>query len=116
MLKTLSKKMKSIFIWTALTGIVLAVIKALFHGCWFRGKGTESFHEEETVPEKKIVNINTAGVEELASIPHISLPVAQNIVAYREENGLFSGTDELLNVKGIGEKMLGLIEEYICSE
>lgn len=50
------------------------------------------------------VNINRAGVEELVTLPGIGETVAKRIVAYRKNNGEFAKTEELMNVRGIGEK------------
>jgi competence protein ComEA len=50
------------------------------------------------------VNLNTATVDQLAELPGIGRAVAQRIVEYREKNGSFKKVEELMNVKGIGEK------------
>jgi len=50
------------------------------------------------------VNINTASVEELAQLDRIGTQYAQRIVAYRETNGPFASPQDILNVKGIGQK------------
>ncbi|NLC28265.1 MAG: ComEA family DNA-binding protein, partial [Campylobacteraceae bacterium] len=52
------------------------------------------------------VNINTANVEELATLKGIGEKKAQAIIEYREANGGFKTVDELSNVKGIGEKIV----------
>ncbi len=52
------------------------------------------------------VDINSAGVEELMSLPGIGEVLARRIVAYREEHGPFKRVDELGNVEGIGEKTI----------
>lgn len=52
------------------------------------------------------LNINTASVEQLSSLPGIGTKKAEAIIAYRELNGNFVSTEELVNVKGIGPKML----------
>lgn len=59
------------------------------------------------------ININTADVELLSSLPGIGLKKAQNIVDYRELNGLFLQPEEITNVKGIGESILLKIKDLI---
>jgi len=51
------------------------------------------------------VNINKADAETIAhSLNGIGLKKAEAIVRYRKENGAFKTRDDLINVKGIGEK------------
>ncbi|MFC1505016.1 ComEA family DNA-binding protein [Thermodesulfobacteriota bacterium] len=52
------------------------------------------------------ININTASVEELAQLDRVGTQYAQRIVAYREANGPFTNPQDILNVKGIGQKTL----------
>ena len=58
------------------------------------------------------MNVNSAGVEQLALLPRIGPAVAQRIVAYREENGAFKALEDLMLVRGIGEKTFELIKPY----
>jgi competence protein ComEA len=51
-----------------------------------------------------IVNINTAPVGELQTLPGIGAKVAARIVEYRQKNGPFKKIEELMNVRGVGEK------------
>lgn len=63
--------------------------------------------------EKKLVSINSAGIEELTTLPGIGKTTAQRIIDYRQEKGSFLSLEELMNVKGIGkskyEKIKGSI-------
>lgn len=52
------------------------------------------------------VNINTADVAALETLPGVGPAIASRIVAWREENGPFRSVDELGAVSGIGEKTL----------
>jgi competence protein ComEA len=60
-----------------------------------------------------IVNLNTAGTEELCTLPGIGEVKAVAIIAYREGNGPFRSVDELVNVKGIGAKTLAKIRHRL---
>jgi competence protein ComEA len=51
-----------------------------------------------------VVNLNTASATQLESLPGIGAKTAQRIVEYRQKNGDFKKVEELMNVKGIGEK------------
>jgi competence protein ComEA len=57
-------------------------------------------------PEKAaaVVNLNTASATELESLPGIGAKTAERIVEYRQKNGAFKKIEDLMNVKGIGEK------------
>jgi len=50
------------------------------------------------------VDINKASVEQLTALPGVGETLAQRIVDYREQQGPFASAEELMNVKGIGEK------------
>jgi len=59
------------------------------------------------------VDINRADLDQLATLPGIGEKIAERINAYREENGPFKSVDDLLNVKGVGPKMLEKIRPLI---
>ncbi len=60
-----------------------------------------------------IVNINSADIDELTLIKGIGEAKASAIIDYRTENGLFESVEELVNVSGIGEKLLKKIYPYV---
>ena len=59
------------------------------------------------------VNINTADLHELESLPGIGRVTALNIIDYRTENGPFTDIGDLIYVKGIGEKKLEMLKRYV---
>jgi competence protein ComEA len=63
--------------------------------------------------EDKLVNINTATLEELDTLIGIGPVKAQAIIDYRVEHGGFKTIDELLEVKGIGEKTLEKLKDKV---
>lgn len=50
------------------------------------------------------VNLNTATVEQLATIPGVGPKMAERIIDYRQKNGGFKKVEDLMNVSGVGEK------------
>ena len=51
-----------------------------------------------------VVNINTASAAELEALPGVGAKTAARIVEYRQKNGPFKKIEELMNVRGVGEK------------
>lgn len=59
------------------------------------------------------ININTAELQELESLPRIGPALAQRIIDYRENNGRFKDINELNNVSGIGDKIFEGLKDKI---
>ena len=68
---------------------------------------------EAVVPERTLVNVNTATAEELEALTGIGPALAEAIVSYRDEHGVFETAEELMNVKGIGEGKLSAFRAEI---
>jgi competence protein ComEA len=50
------------------------------------------------------VNLNSASAVQLQTLPGIGASTAQRILDYRQKNGPFKKIEEVMNVKGLGEK------------
>jgi len=61
----------------------------------------------------KPININTATLEELISLPRIGPKTAAKIVKYRAANGEFKQKQDIMKVRGIGKKTFELIKDRI---
>lgn len=61
------------------------------------------------------VNLNSASIAELDTLPRIGPLMAQRIIDYREANGRFTSIDDLRNVTGIGEKTFDGLKELITT-
>lgn len=61
------------------------------------------------------VDINTATLAELTSLPGIGETLARRIMDYREANGPFSSVSELLKVSGIGQRKLEGLLDHITA-
>ena len=57
-----------------------------------------------SAPAAAPVNLNTATVAQLETLPGIGKATAERIVEYRQKNGSFKKAEDLMNIRGIGEK------------
>lgn len=77
------------------------------------GAGGVSAPGGGAMPAGGKVNINTAGLAELDTLPGIGPSLAQRIIDYRAAHGPFRSLEDLKNVSGIGEKRFDELKDYI---
>ncbi len=79
------------------------------------GTTTLSITATNTKAEESVglVDVNTANQEELMTLNGIGEVIATRIIDYRQQHGLFTCAQDLLEVKGIGEKKLEKIRESL---
>ena len=65
---------------------------------------TPALAEEQSGQPTEVININTATVDELIQLKRIGPSYAQKIIEYREQNGPFRPPEEIMLVKGIGQR------------
>ncbi len=63
--------------------------------------------------QKLLIDPNVATFEQLQTLPRIGPVMARRIIEYRETNGSFSSVDDLVRVRGIGDKTLAQIRHLV---
>jgi comEA protein len=82
------------------------------NGKSFTAKKTEQpTYAKKTFSGK--INLNTATLDQLTTLPGIGTKTAEQILAYRNRVGRIKSLDELLNVKGIGEKKIIKLRSFL---
>jgi len=61
------------------------------------------------------VNINSASAQQLTALPGVGEKLAERIVEYRQKAGGFKSVQELMNVKGVGEKSSSNLQPYLTA-
>ena len=110
-----------ILLLTAATALLLGFLLAFaVSNANPSGSFTVYGERETSLPEsgyaaedRGMIDINAASAAELEDLPGIGPALAGRVIEYREANGPFSGTEELLEINGIGEKTLEGLLPYI---
>lgn len=66
-----------------------------------------------TTMSTDVVNLNSATAAQIASLPGIGPKTAELVVQYRTKNGPFKKIEEIMNVRGIGEKSFLRIKDRL---
>ncbi len=98
------------------TNKLFTVVTAIIIFCFLTmpvlaAEKTASAKKAEQIEGK--LNINTADVKQLKMLPGVGKKTAENIIAYRSQQGNFKSSAELGKVKGVGKKTLEKIKDYI---
>ena len=106
--------------------LIIAIIAILIHSLPFsletheiEARGSRLAARGSVLsPEQKFlirgpIDINEATIEDLDAIPHVGQALANRIIAFRTESGTFKNIEELLEVKGIGPRILEEIKPYL---
>lgn len=69
-------------------------------------------HAGDRAPQRPI-NLNTATATELMQLPRVGAKTAERIIQLRKQQGGFRRVEEILNVKGIGEKSFAKLKPHL---
>lgn len=102
----------------AKTFVAYTVSKAIYATGWDDNVVLEAddaghWHKVETTLVPALVNINTASISELETLPGIGTTKAQAIIDFRTSHGNFTSIDDLDNVPGIGPATINLVRPYV---
>lgn len=61
------------------------------------------------------ININTATAAQLTELPGVGEKLAARIVEYRQKSGGFKSIQEIMNVKGVGEKNFAKLQPFLTA-
>lgn len=65
---------------------------------------------------QKSININTASKDVLMQLPGVGKSTAEKIIEYRETQGSFKRIEDIMKIKGIGQKKFDKMKEFIITE
>jgi competence protein ComEA len=85
-------------------GIVVAALLALSPPVAAQEKASEKPKASASSSSSAPLDLNTATAAQLEKLPGVGAKTAQLIVEHRQKNGNFKKVEELMNIKGIGEK------------
>jgi competence protein ComEA len=60
-----------------------------------------------------VINLNSASAEQIAFLPRVGIKLAERVVDYRKSNGPFKKIEDLMEVKGVGEKLFVALKPHL---
>jgi competence protein ComEA len=104
-----------IFIKQTGIGVVLAALLLLLivNPAIAQNKKDEAVKANQTLASMQQVNINEADADTLATLKGIGKDRALKIIEYREQNGPFQTPEDIMKVKGIGQKIFEQNKDFI---
>lgn len=69
--------------------------------------------QDEKAPSTDKINLNDATVDQLQTLPGVGPALAKRILEHREKFGGFKRIEEILNIKGMGEKKFQKIKDRL---
>jgi len=94
------RKMRPAWVIVLCVGLVIAPVTMLA--------------QQGSTPSGEKVNLNTATLEQLQTLPGVGPAIAKSIAEYRTKVGKFSKIEDILNVKGIGEKKFQRMKDRLA--
>lgn len=76
-----------------------------------RGRSASSAPASSTA--SGTVNLNAASAEQISLLPRVGIKVARRIVDYRKTNGDFKRIEDVMEVKGVGEKLFVSLRPHL---
>ena len=110
------KRMSGLFKQGVVFGALFCLLSIGFSTVSWAAQSAPRTEESSMQKVTRTVNVNTADINELITLPGIGQKTAEKIIAQRQSSGPFKTTGDLLKVKGIGEKNLKKIADLISFE
>lgn len=97
--------------------LLLLLTGSFLHGCSGEKQAQQVLptHNQVSISDSAI-NINTASLEQLESLPHVGAGLAEKIVEYREKYGKFRRVEHLLLLDGISDSQFRELKNLIKVE
>ena len=83
---------------------VMVMVLALCAGQWGAAENQETTRSEAPRAPSELIDLNAATAMELETLPGVGPRTAERILEYRREHGAFERIEDLMDIRGIGER------------